>query len=195
MQYHLRVLAHGIFRIGKRFQIEHVFARQIFFHFGKLFLQSAGQNEQTHNLYDAYAFLFDVVHTLFGVENSVGVLFVRAVVAQNKVEHVFAVVVAADRGDGVVLFVGAADDVGILVSPVEPGIQHALCHIVNAFAVASLHAHDGVVPIENANLHVGILHALIRPAVISRHHGQNFRAALIVVVRKYGAADDGKSRV
>ena len=121
--------------------------------------------------------------------------FVRAVVAQYQVKDVFSVIVAADGGDGVVLFVRAADDVRLFVRPIRPGVQHALCHIVNAFAVGALDAHHGVVPIENTYLHIGVLHALISLAVIPCHHRQYFRAALIVVVCENGAAYDGQSGI
>lgn len=195
LQDHLRMLGHGIFRVRERLEVENVLAGQIFFHFGKLFFQSAGQNEQAHDLDYADAFLLDVVHAFFGVEDAVGVLFVRAVVAQDEIEDIFALVIAADRGDRVVLIVRAADHVRLFVRPILPCVEDAFCKIIYAFTVFTAHAHDRVIPIEYAYPDVGILRAGISLAEVARHHGQDLGSALIMIVSEDRAADNGQSGV
>ena len=93
LSYHAEMLVQGVSFIGKRFEIEGGFACEDIADLRHFVCKSAGQNKQAHNLDYAYRLLLDVVEVFGGVEDSEGVRFVGAVVAENQIELILAVVV------------------------------------------------------------------------------------------------------
>ena len=121
------MFVHGMIFGCERGFVEPDLAGQVSLDLGKLLFETSRQNEQAHDLDDADAFLFDVVQTLFGVEDPIGAPLVRAVVAEDHIDDIFVAFFAYDRGDRVVLFGRLADDLDRLICPIVPFFEHKTC--------------------------------------------------------------------
>ena len=192
----------GVSVRGDGFEVQGSLAREEVFDLLAFALQSAGEDEQPLHLDDADGFLLDVVQFLGGVEDAVGVLLVRAVVAEDEVDLIFPVVVDAGGGgdgvvggDGAVRVLGAADDVRVRVGVGLPGAAEFLSRLDEARAVFALQPDDGVVPLGDGDVDVGEVLHRIASSCAGLEDGQHLFAALVVVVREDGAAHDGERRV
>ena len=199
---HTEVFVERMAFFRKRLEIEGSASRQDVLYLFALALQPSGEDEQPLNFYDAYRFLFDVVKFCGGMEDAEGMFLVRAVVAEDEAYLIFAVVVEARNGrdrvvgsEGAVFVLRSANDVCAFVGVVFPrGAEH-FSRAEQLRAVFAFQPDDGVVPFRNGNVDVGeVLHQVVS-ARARAEDGQDFLAALIVVVRENGAAHDGKSGV
>ena len=121
------------------------------------FFRRAGEDGQTHDLDQADVFLFNVVVFPVRVEDAVGVLLARAVVAQGQVKDVaLGLVVVQDRRHGVVgRAVGLGQNADALVGVAAPGGQDVVGNILHLLAAAAHQTHGGDRPVRTAALTPG----------------------------------------
>lgn len=146
---HAEVFVQGVRVFRNRLEVERCFACEDISYLGCFARKTSGQNEQAHNLDDAYRFLLDVVQLLRGVEDAEGVFLVRAVVAQDEVELIFAVLIdGCNGGDCVVLdFFAvfarcAAKDIYALVAIIVPRSAEFVGDFECLVAVGAFYAND-----------------------------------------------------
>ena len=159
-----------------------------------LILQAGWQDSQTHDLDQADVFLFNVVVFPVRVEDAVGVLLARAVVAQGQVKDVaLGLVVVQDRRHGVVgRAVGLGQDADALVGVAAPGGQDVVGNILHLLAAAAHQTHGGDRPVQDARLDAGVADVGHRHGDVSLLHRENIPPALEVAVAQDAAADDGQ---
>ena len=121
------------------------------------------------------------------------ILFRRDVVAQRKVELVYAVHTARNRRDGVVrLAVRLRKNERVLVRVASPRFQYVVGRVDQAIRVFMAQTQNGDRPVQYARFH--IFKAVQRAVLlhVRTRHRERIVAALIVVVCQNRTANDGQ---
>ena len=121
------------------------------------------------------------------------ILFRRDVVAQRKVELVYAVHTARNRRDGVVrLAVRLRKNERVLVRVTSPRFQYMVGRVNQALRVFMAQTQNRYRPVQYARFH--IFKAVQRAVLlhVRARHRKRIVAALVVVVCQNGTANDGQ---
>ena len=171
-----------------------VFARQEFFHLFQLIIQTSRKNKPPHGLDESDGFALDIMVFLMRMENSVGIFFVAAVIAEQKIEEIFPAFLSRDGRQRVVRRVRLRDDAYALVRIVQPFPEHLFREGDDCPFILSLQQNDTVVPIGKTRLHARVGRDEFERRR-SLEHREGVLSALKMFVRQNTAADDGKGRV
>ena len=125
------------------------------------------------------------------MEESERMLFRRAVVAQHEVELVEAAAAARNRRDRVVRrAIRLCENLGARVAVLAPCAENLLSEVSQLFAVLALQADRRHRPFDTADLDVLKTREGVRLLDRRLGHREGVAAALVVVVREDGSADD-----
>ena len=153
--------------------------------------EATGKDEQTHDLNEADIFFFDMVQISVGMKEAQGVLIGGAVVAQDEVEAIDAVLFAKGGGDGVVGLIGVGDDVCVEVGVCAPGGEHGFGEIEERLFVLAAQADAAQGPVDDFGLNAvdGCAKGGEGGSLV---HGEGVATTLKVVMVEDRAADDGE---
>ena len=119
-----------------------------------------------------------------------------AVVSEYQDYGVLAVSVeVCNGGDGVVLSGGACNDSNALIGVGVPSGAELFCKGGHLIFVFAFNADNGVVPVHDGHVAVGIFSHEIVFSCRAIEHGQGLASSLIVVVGKHRSANDGEGSV
>gem|GEM_PF-5632468 len=158
---------------------------------GHLFLEARRQHGEAHDLDEADILFLDVVNFLMRMEDAERILVRRAVVAQHEVELVALALAAGDWRDRVVRrAVRLSEDVHGRVAVGAPCVHDLRREVDELVAVDAREADRRHRPLHAADLDVRETGHRVRFLDGRLCHGERVAAALVVVMREDGTADD-----